>query len=183
VGLDSLGLTLAAIKTERLELAPLQIEDADVLVDVLADENLHEFVGGRPATIPELRRHYARLVSGSGRPDELWLNWVGRRLEDGAAIGTMQAAVRVTGGQCRASVAWTVGSPWQGRGYASEAARAVVDWLCGHGADEVVAYVHPRHEASARVAARAGLEPTENVFEGERIWRLRTEGASRRPRR
>jgi RimJ/RimL family protein N-acetyltransferase len=91
VGLDSLGLTLAAIKTERLELAPLQIEDADVLVDVLADENLHEFVGGRPATIPELRRHYARLVSGSGRPDELWLNWVGRRLEDGAAIGTMQA--------------------------------------------------------------------------------------------
>ena len=35
---------------------------------------------------------------------------------------------------------------------------------------EVVAYIHPEHHASAAVAARAGLLPTE-IDEGERVWR------------
>jgi len=35
---------------------------------------------------------------------------------------------------------------------------------------EVVAYIHPKHHASAAVAARAGLLPTE-IDEGERVWR------------
>jgi RimJ/RimL family protein N-acetyltransferase len=182
VGLDSLGLTAANLRTGRLELAALRIEDADSLVEILADERLHEFVGGRPASLSELRAHYARLAPGSGRPNELWLNWVVRRLEDREAVGTMQATVRLTAGKPRASVAWVMGTASQRRGYASEAARAVVEWLCKHGADEIVAYIHPLHEASARVAARAGLQPTDEVFEGERIWRLKNESALRRPR-
>ena len=60
--------------------------------------------------------------------------------------------------------------PWQGRGYAGEAAQAMVGWAPDQGMQEVVAYIHPKHHASAAVAARAGLLPTE-IDEGERVWR------------
>ena len=39
------------LTTERLILDPLRATDADDLVDVLADDRLHEFIGGRPATL------------------------------------------------------------------------------------------------------------------------------------
>jgi RimJ/RimL family protein N-acetyltransferase len=155
------------IQTARLTLVPLRVEDADELAAVLADERLHAFIGGRPATVGELRERYARLVSGSGGPDERWLNWVVRLRHGGEAVGTVQATVTPT----RAAVAWVVGVAWQGRGYASEAAGALVAWLAEQGATEIVANVHPEHGASERVAERAGLLPTDATADGERVWR------------
>ena len=38
----------ATIVTERLLLIPLRPEDADEMVDVLADPRLHQFIGGHP---------------------------------------------------------------------------------------------------------------------------------------
>ena len=55
----------STIIARRLSLAPLQVADAEDLAGVLGDERLHEFVGGRPATIEGLRERYARLVAGS----------------------------------------------------------------------------------------------------------------------
>jgi RimJ/RimL family protein N-acetyltransferase len=158
----------ATIPTTRLSLVPLRAEDADELAVVLGDKRLYEFIGGRPATAGELRDRYARLVAGSGDPDERWLNWVVRVRETGEAAGTVQATVR----PASAAVAWVIGVPWQGRGYASEAARALVAWLRGQGATEIVAHIHPEHAASERVAAAAGLRLTGDVVDGERAWRL-----------
>ncbi|MDX2290691.1 MULTISPECIES: GNAT family N-acetyltransferase, partial [Streptomyces] len=61
------------------------------------------------------------------------------------------------------------GTAWQGRGYASEAARALVGWLRPR-VRTVVAHVHPDHAASAAVARAAGLVPTDEVQDGEVRW-------------
>jgi hypothetical protein len=53
------------IVAERLLLVPLRPEDADEMVDVLADPRLHQFIGGHPATLEELRARYATLTAGS----------------------------------------------------------------------------------------------------------------------
>jgi hypothetical protein len=58
----------ATIGTERLLLTPLRTEANDEMVDVLADPRLHPFIGGHPATLPELRTRYARLQAGSAAP-------------------------------------------------------------------------------------------------------------------
>jgi RimJ/RimL family protein N-acetyltransferase len=161
----------STIETERLSLVPLRAEDADEMAVVLDDERLHEFTGGRPATVDEIRAHYARLVAGPARPDEVWLNWIVRRRADSQPVGTVQATVTSRDGRWRANVAWVIGTEWQGRGFASEAARALVDWLRNEGAQEVVAHIHPDHRASAAVATRAGLEPTDDQVDGEQVWR------------
>jgi RimJ/RimL family protein N-acetyltransferase len=161
----------ATIDTPRLLLTPLRESDADPMVDVLADGRLHEFIGGRPATLDELRRRYAAFVAGPGRPDEAWLNWIVRLRADLTPVGTAQATLVRREGGWTAEVAWVIGVPWQGRGFAGEAAVALVDWLRGQGVGAVSANIHPDHHASAAVAARAGLVATGEEVDGERVWR------------
>ena len=152
-------------------LVPLRAEDADELADVLDDERLHQFIGGRPATRLELHDRFVVLAAGSPRPTETWLNWVVRRRLDSKAVGTVQATIRIAEGQEVARLGWMIGIPWQGKGYASEAAVALVEWAQRQGIDEIGANIHPGHRASEIVAERAGLQQTEEEFEGERVWR------------
>jgi len=161
----------AAIGSERLLLTPLGAGDAEEMVEVLADPGLHQFIGGRPATLAELRTRYAALAAGSPRPQELWRNWVVRRRADGQPVGTVQATLIRRRDGWTAQVAWVVGVAWQRQGFAAEAARALVGWLERGGVHEIVAHVHPDHAASERVAARAGFEPTDDLVDGERVWR------------
>jgi RimJ/RimL family protein N-acetyltransferase len=156
---------------------PLRLEDAEEMTGVLGDERLHEFIGGEPDTLTGLRERYARLVAGSPDPDEVWLNWVVRRRSDAQPIGTVQATLTMSDGESTANVAWVIGVDWQNQGFASEAARALVGWLRQHGADNVVAHIHPDHQASATVAMRAGLRPTDEQADCERVWRAPHRGA------
>jgi RimJ/RimL family protein N-acetyltransferase len=159
------------ITTTRLVLTPLRQADADAMVEVLGDERLHEFIGGQPATRDELRRRYERLARGSGDPDTVWLNWIVRRDGTQEPVGTAQATVTRAGGGWTAAIAWVIGVPWQAQGFATEAARALVDWLHDREAAAVTANIHPDNHASAKVAARAGLTPTPDELDGERVWR------------
>lgn len=165
------------IVTERLGLVPLRVDDAEEMAGVLGDQRLHEFIGGEPDTVTGLRKRYAKLVAGSPDPDEVWLNWIVRRRSDAQPIGTVQATLTSGDGESTANVAWVIGVDWQNQGFASEAARALVGWLRQHGANNVVAHIHPDHHASAAVALRAGLRPTDEEVDGERVWRAPDSGA------
>ena len=164
--------TTPTIVTDRLRLLPLRTDDAEEMAAALSDAALYEFIGGAPPTPGELRELYARWIGGPPRADEGWLNWAIRLVEDGTLVGHVQATVLSDGAQ--ADVAWILGSPWQGRGYASEAAIAMIRWLESEGVQAITAHVHPRHAASARVAERAGLEATGEIEGGEVIWRRAT---------
>ena len=165
------GIATAIIATERLVLVPLQAEDADELCHVLYDDQLHEFIGGRPTSRLELHDRFILLAAGSPREGEAWMNWVIRRRLDSQAVGTVQATIRVFDGRQIARLGWMVGVEWQNQGFASEAATALVKWVRKLGVEDIGANIHPDHDASATVATRAGLHQTEEEFEGERVWR------------
>lgn len=167
------GITAAAIRTARLDLEPLRVEHADEMAAVLADPALHTFIGGAPATPEALRSRYEAMVAGSPDPAESWLNWVIRLRAESCPTGTVQATI--TDGGLVAEIAWVVGTPWQGRGIATEAARALVGWLDATAVRTIVAHVHPDHAASAAVAAAAGLAPTDERHDGEIRWRRAVE--------
>jgi RimJ/RimL family protein N-acetyltransferase len=166
----------APIATPRLRLVPLRVDDAEEMAAVLAGPSLYAFTGGEPPSADELRDRYAAQVAGPEDDDEAWRNWIVREGAeanaagdgDGPAAGYVQATV--TGDT--ADVAWVIGEPWQGRGYASEAAQAMVGWLGTHGVRTVTAHIHPEHDASAAVADRVGLKPTLTIEDGERLWRM-----------
>ena len=170
-----------AISTPRLDLVPLRPADADEMVGVLADPRLYGFIGGGPPDIESLRATYARQSAGrSADGSEAWHNWIVRLRPDGIAVGYVQATIADAGAV--AGIAWLIGVPWQGRGFAVEAVRALVSWLDRRGIRTVVAHIRPGHHASGAVAARAGLEPTDEFDDdGERIWSRTLRGVDSRP--
>lgn len=119
-----------------------------------------------PPSATEFERPYAIQTRGcslDGSKD--WINLV--VLLDAQPIGYVQATVPKNGGP--AEIAWVVGKPWQGHGYASRAAQLLVDRLVQRGVHSVAAHINPDHLASQAVAAKLGMVPTD-VVDGERRW-------------
>ncbi|HEY1618627.1 MAG TPA: GNAT family N-acetyltransferase [Streptosporangiaceae bacterium] len=157
--------------TARLEMTSLTEDDAAEMAVVLGDLALHEFIGGTPAGEDALANRYRRWSEGSDTAGETWLNWAIRLRDGGQAAGHLQATVTTGPAGQAAEMAWVIGTRWQRRGYAAEAANALVQWLAEAGVTQVSACIYPGHRASERVAERAGLELTSEVSDGERVWR------------
>lgn len=164
--------------TERLRLDVLTVEHALSMVEVLAPSELYAFTGGRAPTLPELQNRYGAQSAGHS-PDhsQWWLNWVVTLTGSDRAIGFVQATVERGPAGPEANIAWVITPAFQGRGLATEAAQAMVDWLRTHGVEHLVADIHPTHDASQTVARRVGLQATSVVVDGEVRWR--SEGAAR----
>lgn len=161
------GRATPELTTERLVLTPLRVDDAREMVGVLSDAALYTFTGGAPPELEQLQSLYRHQVAGPKSNGEVWHNWV-IRLSGGGAIGVVQATVM---GES-ADVAWIVAPAWQRRGYATEAAHAMCEWLLSNGVRALAAHIHPDHVASNRVAAAVGLSATEEIdSDGEVIWR------------
>ncbi|QMU77350.1 GNAT family N-acetyltransferase [Streptacidiphilus sp. PB12-B1b] len=162
------------IDTERLTLLPLRVEHADEMAAVLSDPDLHTFIGGAPESVQALRARYARWAVGSPDPAVSWCNWAIRLRTAGCLAGTVQATVTADDCGAVAEIAWVVGTPWQRQGIATEAARGLVAWLRERPVHTVIAHIHPDHQASAAVAAAAGLTRTDQWSDGELRWQLTT---------
>jgi RimJ/RimL family protein N-acetyltransferase len=162
--------------TARLTVEPMTPAHASEMHTVLADAAMYAFIGGSPRSAAELEARYGRLAAGgSADGSETWGNWVLRVSETSAAAGELQATLPCDGpGTGPALVAWVLGIGFQGHGYASEAAISLVDRLRAAGWS-VAADIHPDHVASQRVARSAGLEPTDQMVDGEVRW-LVTQG-------
>jgi RimJ/RimL family protein N-acetyltransferase len=159
------------ISTARLELLPLEVEHAEEMAVVLSDPALHAFTGGAPEAEEDLRTRYQRITAGPPDPAVSWLNWVIRLRDEACLTGTAQATISPSKRGPVAEISWVVGTPWQGRGIAREAAPALVDWLDRQAVHSVIAHIHPHHQASAAVAKAAGLGPTDEWQDGEIRWR------------
>lgn len=163
------SLTAEPIRTGRLRLDPLRVDDAAEMARALDDPALYRYLGKRPPDERRLRTRYADLLEGSDEPGVSWCTWT-VRTTDGHAVGMAQAVVGPDVGGPRAVISWMVGSSWQRRGYATEASRAVMGWLRGHGVATITAHIDPRNEASAAVARSLGLVPTSADHHGEQVW-------------
>lgn len=162
---------IEAIRTEHCLLEPLRPEHAEEMVDVLAAPELYEFTGGSAPTLEQLRQRYQNQADGQspGRR-QWWCNWIVRPIETGRPVGYVQATVEDHDGGREAVLAWVINPEDQGRGLATEAAARMVNWLTTQGVTRLVAYIHPQHTASARVASKLGLVPTGSSADGEIRW-------------
>jgi RimJ/RimL family protein N-acetyltransferase len=161
-------LDAAALETERLSLEPLRVEHAQEMMPLLADRRLHEFTGGDPPGLRQLRDSYRRRLEESR-----WCNWIVRHEESGRVVGGMQAEIAAGEDGLVAEVAWILGVEDQGRGYAREAAAAMIAWLREQGVRSFIGDIHERNEPSMRLARALGFVPTGEPVEhdGDVRWR------------
>jgi RimJ/RimL family protein N-acetyltransferase len=168
------------IQTARLTLEPLSEAHAEEAFPLLNDHLLHRFTGGEPLPLQELRASFARKAAGGSRHGaQGWLNWIVRDRAAGRVVGTVQATLLAAKGSLQADVAWIIGTKYQCRGYATEAARGMLAWLREHDVALIAANIHPGHLASIRVARSIGLAPTAAVIDAETRWVVPASGSAR----
>jgi ribosomal-protein-alanine N-acetyltransferase len=122
------------IDTERLVLEPLVVAHAEPMFELLQDPAIYAHLDwGPPPSLEHLRRVYGELEARQS-PDgtEGWLNWI-VKTRDGRRIGYVQATVSSAG----CWVAYVLGSPHRGRGYAREATAAMIRHLAAEHAARV----------------------------------------------
>jgi ribosomal-protein-alanine N-acetyltransferase len=141
-----------ALVTPRLRLEPLLAAHADALYPVLADARMAAYVDQPPPpSVDALRERYRRLESRSSpEGGEAWLNWAVRT--EAGVIGVVQATVQA---DRRAWIAYEIGVAHWGRGFATEAVRAMVAQLIDHDrVTQCLATVDARNERSWRLLER-----------------------------
>lgn len=167
---------MPALRTPRLVLEPLTPAHADDIFAVLADPALYRYLDeSAPESVAHLRSVYERRAAG--RPavgNERWLNLIAR-LDDGTAIGFVQATVIGTGS---ASIAYVFGRDHWAQGYACEATEALIAHLAAvHQVEYLMATVEQDNarsikllerlafrQASTDEAASHDLTPTERLY-------------------
>lgn len=135
---------------------------------ILSDRQLYSFTGDEPPESQAALEERYRYLESRKSPDEsqLWLNWLVTLEHDDIPMGYVQATVS----ESHSDVAWVIGLQWQGNGYASEAASALVKWLQESGVKVIRCCIHPSHTGSQRVANNAGFNKSSTVEDGEDVW-------------
>ena len=140
------------IETDRLLLRPLRADDVDEFVALHADPRVNRFVGSysRPRAVERLaaiERQWAERGHG-----QCAIELKATR----ALIG--RSGLRYWEQFDEVEVGWTLRAEHWGHGYATEAARACLDWgFSNLETDYVTAMIRPGNEASVRVAERLGF--------------------------
>lgn len=145
-------MTEVVIETERLILRPPRAEDLDGWEAFYQDEEAARFLGG---VMPRAAAWRLFAVTAGC----WWLQGYGMfsviERSTGRWIGRLGA--HTPEGWPGTEVGWSLLSDCWGKGYATEGAAAVMDWVFDHlGWTEVVHCIAPDNLASAKVARRLG---------------------------
>ena len=144
----------AVIRSTRLHLRPIQPSDAQAVFAYRSDEIANQYQGFVPTTVADVDAFIARNPSDFNQPDT-WFQLVIEELENGNIVGDIGLHF-VDEEQCELGI--TLCKAHQGKGYATEALRAIIEHLFK------VLYKHrihasldPRNTASAQLMERLGF--------------------------
>ena len=144
------------ITTERLVLRRFRAADAATLLAYRTDPAVARYQSWPvPSSPAEADRFVAAMAADD--PDEPgWFQYALERVEDHAHIGDV--AVNLHSNRRRADLGVTLARAYQGKGYAAEAVRGLLDHLFRvRGLHKVSAEADARNTASARLLERLGF--------------------------
>ena len=140
------------LRTERLLLRPFEPRDGDAFIDAWADEGYASMLLSGTMNESEVREMVRRRTQpGDG-------HFVGLVVEhDGEVVGDSILILQGTG-LSEGEIGWTILPQHAGRGYATEAARAVLRLGFEHyGLRRIVANLDARNDRSAALCERLGM--------------------------
>ncbi|MBG6192272.1 RimJ/RimL family protein N-acetyltransferase [Arthrobacter sp. CAN_A212] len=152
------------LMTDRLLLRPWEPEDADFVYDMYSRWDVQQFIGLVPRVMKD-RSEADRLIERCRSYDHpVHGFWAVQRAEDAHLVGTIllkgipasgEAPLQPSGDT---EIGWHFHPDYWGRGYAAEAASAVLAYSFSEGLDRVVAVTSTENTASQGVCRRIGME-------------------------
>ncbi|PJJ70538.1 RimJ/RimL family protein N-acetyltransferase [Diaminobutyricimonas aerilata] len=145
-------------ETERLLLRLPTLDDTDAVYAYQSREDVCEFLPYAPRSREEVAEKLERnaAITRLENDGDFWLLPLERR-DDGRVIGEVMLRITsaaLSGGE----IGWVLHPDAHGKGYANEAARAVLELAFDRVAlHRVVAELDPRNAASVALCARLGM--------------------------
>lgn len=163
-------MTVPVIETERLILRGHRLDDFDACAAMWSDPIVTRYIGGKPSTA---QQSWFRMLRYLGHWDLLKYGyWAVEEKSSGSYVGELGFADfrrDIEAVSDAPELGWALVSSAHGKGYATEALRAVVAWGDENlDAVRTVCIIHPDNAASIRVAEKCGYREFERVaFGGE----------------
>ncbi len=156
------------IRTDRLVLRPFRDSDLDVLYAIHSDEGVVRWLYNDPRTraqVVELLKVKIAGIAVHAPGDWLWA--AVESSETGELVGDVD--LLWASDQHRAGeLGFIVHPAHQGQGYATEAARPLLDWAFGDfGLHRVIGRAEARNVGSARVLEKLGMRSEAHLVENE----------------
>ena len=146
----------AELWTEHLVLRKYRPDDAEQLYEYLgSDPEMYRYSGWNPYATQEMTQETVRRFIESYDDDHAY-SWVMDANGDDVVAGTIGAYDYENG---QIEVGFSVVRGWQGRGYATEALKKVLEYLTeNEGIGCVTAWCAAENEASRKVLEKAGMQ-------------------------
>jgi RimJ/RimL family protein N-acetyltransferase len=156
------------LRTERLDLRPPLESDLDAFYEMRSDPEVARYLYDDPMTVERAREKLAVRIAGSElAAEDDWLATVVVERASGAVVGDLGLCWRSVEHRT-GEVGFVVHPAYQGRGYATEAARRLIDWgFRVFGLHRVIGTTEARNAASARVLERLGMRLEGHFVESE----------------
>ena len=159
------------LRTERLTLRPVTRDDIDAFLEFVGDAPMMEWIhgetGGRELAEELVARWVRRWEANGVGPFAVLANGVvvgrtGVLVWDDRTWATAELAD--AGEHAVYELGWAFPSAYWGRGYATEAARAVREWAYAErGIERLISLIDPANVRSIRVAVKLAAEPEQLV--------------------
>ena len=147
------------VETERLVIRPWRHEEAERLLDIMSRLEVVKWLGdGEPVLMKDLDEAHTRIdrynIDRNRPPLGIWAV---ERKSDGVVAGTVLLLTLPNDDHGEVEIGWHLHPDSWGRGYASEAARAVLAHGFAAGLPEIIAVSHTDNDASVAVMRRIGM--------------------------
>lgn len=156
------------LRTERLDLRPHLESDLEVFHAIRSDPEVARYLYEDALTPAQSREKLAaRLGVRELAAENDWLAAVIVERASGAVVGDVALNLRSIEHRT-GEIGFIVHPAHQGRGYATEAARTLLDWgFRDFGFHRVIGRTEARNAASARVLERLGMRLEAHLVENE----------------
>jgi RimJ/RimL family protein N-acetyltransferase len=169
---------LDELRTERLLLRRSRPQDAPAISAYRSDPAVHAHQGWSDTTPEHIRREIEEMLARTPGEPGGWVQFTVVTLDGDELVGDV--GIKVDDEPGVVLVGYTISPAHQGRGYATEAVQALVEYAFETlGAEVVRAYAEASNTASLRVAEKVGMPVVERFEEreGQTVWRVvRMEG-------
>lgn len=167
------AMAFTPLRTERLLLRAMTLADAPALAERRSDPSTAQYQGWTiPYPLERAEHLIENVLSAADLVPGEWFQLAIERLEDGVVVGDL--AVHLSENARTAELGYTLDPTDRGRGYATEAARRLVDHLFEDlHVHRIEANTHPENAASIAVLSRLGFGPEgvrrESYWVGETV--------------
>ena len=158
------------VRTARLLIRTMAIADVDDIHAYQSREDVSRYLPYFPRTRDDVVEKVTKFSTATaiGAEGDYWQLAIERLAEPGRVIGDVYFSLRSTA-NASGEVGWTLHPSYEGQGFMTEAAGAIVEIaFAGIGLHRVIARIDPRNAASAALCRRLGMR--DEAHFSEDVW-------------